>query len=116
MDRLTHDRLEQYRQWIQMVLQCHSELPSSYGEIHTFPVFDSARDHYQVVSVGWENRRRVYGCLIHIDILDCKIWIQYDGTEEGVANELVELGIPKADIVLGYQAPYARKYTEFAVG
>jgi XisI protein len=38
-----------------------------------------------------------------------------DGTEEGIANELVELGIPKQAIVLGYHAPYDRQYTDFAV-
>lgn len=109
------ERLEIYRQLVQQVLAEHSKFQSSYGEIETFPVFDTERDHYQVVSVGWENRRRVYGCLIHVDIKEDKIWIQHDGTETGVANELVELGVAKQDIVLGYHAPYARQYTEFAV-
>ena len=44
-----------------------------------------------------------------------KIWIQHDGTEIGVANELVEWGVPKEDIVLAYHAPYKRQYTGFAV-
>ena len=39
-----------------------------------------------------------------------------DGTEIGVANELVEAGVPKTDIVLAFYAPYRRQYTEFAVG
>lgn len=39
-----------------------------------------------------------------MDIKDGKIWIQHDGTESGVANELGELGVPKADIVLAYFA------------
>lgn len=109
------ERLAIYRQLGQQVLAEHSQFQSSYGEVETFPVFDTERDHYQVVSVGWENRRRVYGCLIHVDIKEDKIWIQHDGTETGVANELVELGVAKQDIVLGYHAPYARQYTEFAV-
>ena len=45
-------------------------------------------------------KKRVYGVLIHIDLKGETIWIQYDGTEVGVANELVEQGIPKEDIVL----------------
>ena len=51
---------------------------------------------------------------MHMDIKDGKIWIQHDGTEIGVANELVELGVPKEDIVLAYHAPYQRVYTGFA--
>lgn len=65
---------------------------------------------------GWNKSRRVYGSLIHIDLKGDKIWIQYDGTEVGVANELVEQGIPKQDIVLAYHAPFMRQYGEFAVG
>lgn len=64
--------------------------------------------------MGWEELRRVYGCIIHIDIKDGKIWIQRDGTETRVANELVTAGVPKQDIILGFHAPYKRKFTEFA--
>jgi hypothetical protein len=44
-----------------------------------------------------------------------KIWIQYDGTEEGVATELLEAGVPKAHIVLGFRHPRERKYSGRAV-
>ena len=45
---------------------------------------------------------------MHLDIIDGKIWIQHDGTEIGVANELVEMGVPKEDIVLAYHPLYKR--------
>ena len=61
-------------------------------------------------------KQHVYGALIHIDIKGEKLWIQYDGIEVGVANELVEQGIPKADIVLAYHAPFIHQYDGFAVG
>jgi XisI protein len=57
-----------------------------------------------------------YGVLIHIDLKGETIWIQYDGTEVGVANELVEQGIPKEDIVLAYHSEFIRQYDGFAVG
>jgi hypothetical protein len=52
----------------------------------------------------------------HLDSVAGKIWIQQDGTEVGIANQLVELGVPKSDIVLGFNPPMMREYTEFAVG
>jgi hypothetical protein len=57
-----------------------------------------------------------FGLLIHIDILNDKIWIQYDGTEVGIANKLVDLGVPKDDIVLAYHTPIMRQYDDFGVG
>jgi XisI protein len=110
------DRLNQYRAFVKQVLSRHSQFKSSYGEIEEHLFFDEERDHYQLFSSGWEKERRVFGCTIHIDIIGGKLWIQHDGTEEGVANELVELGVPKQDIVLAYHLPFARKHTEFAIG
>ncbi len=36
-------------------------------------------------------------------------------TEMRVAYELVDRGIPKEDIVLGFQFPALRQYTDFAI-
>lgn len=58
---------------------------------------------------------QLYGVLIHIDLKNNKVWIQYDGTEVGVANELLERGIPREDIVLAYHSPFMRQYDGFAV-
>lgn len=77
-------------------------------------VLDTERDRYLLVYVGWHDEERVYGCPIHISIKDGKIWIQRDFTEEGIANKLVELGVPKSDIVLGFRSPYVREFTDFA--
>jgi hypothetical protein len=41
---------------------------------------------------------------MHFDIQDGKIWIQYNGTEDSVAERLVEMGVPTSDIVLGFHS------------
>ncbi|MBW4509707.1 MAG: XisI protein [Scytonematopsis contorta HA4267-MV1] len=110
------DKAEQYRQIIKQVLITHSQVKPVYGDIEVRTVFDITGDQYQVVRSGWNKDRRVYGSLIHIDLKGDKVWIQYDGTEVGVANELLELGIPKQDIVLAYHSPFMRQYDGFAVG
>lgn len=110
-------KLEHYRNCIQKVLEDYQKLrSSSREEIEVQAIFDPKRDHYQIVLVGWQEYRRTYGCALHLDLKGEKVWIQHNGTEIDIANQLVELGIPKQDIVLGFQAPYKRKYTEFAVG
>ena len=65
--------------------------------------------------VGWRNQRRIYDPVLHLDIMDNKIWIQQDGTELGIANELVELGVPKQDIILGFDTPNMRQLSDFAI-
>jgi hypothetical protein len=110
------DKLNHYRQIIQDILTAHGQIKPVYGEIEMELLFDTVRDRYQVIRAGWLQKKRVYGVLIHIDLKSDKIWIQYDGTEVGVANELVEQGIPKEDIVLAYHSQFIRQYDGFAVG
>ncbi|MBD2416098.1 XisI protein [Nostoc calcicola FACHB-389] len=109
------DKLDKYRQIIKEVLNEYSKIKPVNGEIEVIAIFNNEVNSYQIIHLGWENRHRIYGCTVHIDIKDDKVWIQNDNTEVGIANELVDRGIPKKDIVLGYQAPYLRHLTDFAV-
>jgi hypothetical protein len=110
------DSLEVYRQIIERTLTEYASVPYAHGDIQTEPVFDRDRDRYLLVNVGWQDDERVHGALVHIEIIDNKIWIQRDGTEHGIANDLVAAGIPRDRIVLGFRAPDLRPYTGFAVG
>jgi len=107
-------KVDFYRSYIKEVIKRHSH-PAAYGDVEIQNIFDAEHEHYQLVYAGWYKKQRQYGCIMHLDIKDGKIWIQHDGTEIGVANELVELGVPKEDIVLAYHPPYKRPYTGFAV-
>lgn len=108
------DTLDNYRQLIRQILTEHTRVPYAYGDIQHETVFDSENDRYLLMIAGRENDRRVHGCLVHVDIIEGKFWIQRDGTERGIANELVEAGVPKDHIVLGFRSPEVRKHTEFA--
>jgi hypothetical protein len=77
-------------------------------------IFDTERHHYQVLNIGWKEQKRIYGVIVHVDLKEDKIWVQRDGTEIGIANQLIAAGVPKQDIILGFYAPYKRSLTEFA--
>ncbi|MGK7917234.1 MAG: XisI protein [Prochloraceae cyanobacterium] len=109
------DTIESYRNIIQSLLTTYAAIPIANGSIECYTVFDTEQDHYQVMNVGWDGYRRVYGCVLHLDIQEGKIWIQQNMTEMRVAKELVERGVEKENIVLGFQAPEMREYTGYAV-
>ncbi|MGK7877881.1 MAG: XisI protein [Xenococcaceae cyanobacterium] len=109
------DRLNHYRKLIKEILTAHSKVPYKHGKIKFETVFDTESDRYLLIILGRENKRYEHGCLIHVDIIDEKIWVQRDGTEIGVANEFVAAGVPKNEIVLGFKSPERRKDTEFAI-
>jgi hypothetical protein len=109
------DTLENYRQLIRKILTEHAQIPYARGDIQSETVFDRESDRYLLIINGRENGKRVHGCLIHVEIINGKIWIQRDGTEYGVAGELLKAGVPKDQIVLGFRSPEIRRHTEFAI-
>lgn len=110
------DTMVDYREQVRAVIEEYGAYKPSYGEVEVEQIIDLVSDHYQLLTVGWDDYRRIHGCLIHIDIKDGKVWIQHDGTEAGVATLLVERGVPKDAIVLAFHPPYKRPYTGFATG
>jgi hypothetical protein len=111
------DRLIRYRALVKQALQDHCDLLNSQpvpGEDVTC-VFDEQRDHYLLLKYGWPRGRYIHYTKLHVRLHNGKIWIEEDMTEAGIADELVEMGVPKEDIVLGFNAPEQRRYTGFAV-
>lgn len=103
------------KQAILAVLQRYIDFLGDDPDTQTHLVIDEHHHHYLLVEMGWQGQRRIYGTLIHLHIANDKIWIQQDGTEEGVASELVAQGIDKRQIVLGFKSVERRQVTEFAV-
>lgn len=110
------DRVERYRQIVRRLIEEYARYKPSHGQIETEAVVDRDRDHYEVLHVGWDGVRRVHGSVVHVDIRDGKIWVQYEGTNRPIAEELVAAGIPHEDIVLGFHPAEVRQHTGFAVG
>ena len=93
--------------------RCVKQLLSAYESLHTERsqvdlLFDDERMHYMAVRVGWANRKRLHLCLVHIDICDDMIVIQCNNTEDLIATELEEMGIPRHKISLGFLPPEVR--------
>ena len=112
MDQLTH-----YRELIKQVLTQYAELMKRQPTpgIDTEVVFDDIHDQYLLLKVGWWPQGRVRGATVHVRLRNGKCWIEEDWLEDGIVPELLARGIPKEDIVLGFQPPEMRPLTEFAV-
>jgi hypothetical protein len=109
------DTLKNECEIIYQTLKYYADLPYPYSDVKTEVIVSEDQRHYLLMTWGWEPKRRLHGCIVHIEIIKEKIWIHQDGIEDGIANDLVAAGIPKDKIVLGFHPPDIRPYTEFAV-
>ncbi|WP_082429482.1 element excision factor XisI family protein [Pseudanabaena sp. 'Roaring Creek'] len=53
------DKLENYRLYIQKLLEKHSHFKSQ-DDIQSELIFDTVRDRYQLMCIGWKGLKRVY--------------------------------------------------------
>ncbi|MEC4985850.1 MAG: XisI protein [Oscillatoria sp. PMC 1068.18] len=109
------DNLDNYRKIIQNKLKEYTEIPYAYGDLRCQLIVSDDQNNFLLITQGWEEDLHVHGCLVHLEIIQDKIWIHRDGIEDGIANELVAAEIPKSQIVLGFHPPDVRPFTEFAV-
>jgi hypothetical protein len=111
------DKLTTYRNLIKSHLSKIAELVNRRPTpgVDTLCAFDEERDLYLLLKVGWTPDRRVRATTLFVRIRNGKIWIEEDWTEDGIGAELLRAGVPKQDIVLAFQPPDMRPYTEFAV-
>lgn len=111
------DKVVKYREIVKAVLTRYYELDKEQPspDIEPMIAFDEIRDHYFWLQVGWDRTGRTCGPTVYIRLCNEKVWVEEDLTEDGITNDLLDAGIPKSDIVIGFHYPRDRAHTEFAI-
>ena len=112
MDRVSA-RTDVVRQILDRVAGYLKRIPKP--DVETYLVEDAARGVFALYRFGWHAGQRVNNVVIFARVRDGKVWIEEDNTDLSFADELLRAGVPKEDIVLGFQPPERRHLTEFAV-
>jgi XisI protein len=115
MAQLDQYQIDQYQKIVRQLLMQYATGDVVEEGVETQIVCDSENHHYYWMNVGWNGNQRVYDSIMHFDIREGKVWIQQNLTEADPAEDLVELGVAKEDIVLGLHPPYKRPFTGYGV-
>lgn len=103
------DQVNKHKQIVRELMEYIASIAPSSKDVEIQKIVDDINGHYLMYSVGWEGMHWVYGSFVHIDVKpNGRVWIQHDGTDLNIAEELAQRGIPKSNIVIGFQAPHAR--------
>jgi len=90
------------RDIVKQVIQRYAQFKPSHGDIRLDTVFDDTQNRYALMQVGWDRGRRVRGNLIYVTLSEGKVWVEYDGMEQGITKDLIAAGIPPERIVLAF--------------
>lgn len=97
-----------YRQLIQDILLPMEAWKYEPSTTRAEVIFDERRDRYLLVIVGWFNNQNDYSAVVHLDIIDGKIWLHVDKTDQEIYQQLLDGGVPKEDIVRAWLPPSER--------
>lgn len=110
------DKITSYQEIISDILKRYGAIKKTLmPDVKAQVIIDKENNHYQLLSVGWHRNRFVHSTAFHFDIVNGKIWLQQNNTDVDITEELMERGVPREDIVLGFIPENVRAYTNFAV-
>jgi XisI protein len=109
------DKSIKYEQTVSELLEEYVTFWGSSEGVYRRVLADKAHHTYQLIAYGWQDGKRyVHNVAFHLEIIDGKVWIHQNNTEAMIADELIEKGVDKKDIILGFIAPNERIYSGFA--
>jgi XisI protein len=109
------DKLNKYQNILIDYLQEHAKRkPANMLDIDSFVISDKESNQFQLLQTGWQNNRFIFTVVFHFAIKNEKIWLLRNITEREIVDTLMEQGVPKEDIVLGFTHPMVRSQTGFA--
>ena len=111
------EKIEKYKSIARSIVQNLGERLGGEKDFEVQVITDEEHGHYMVFNNGWrDGQHRIYGCIVHIEIKkDGKVWLHHDGTELIIGQMLLDAGVPKKELVIGFHAPVMREDTEYAV-
>lgn len=78
--------------------------------------YDNSNQTYMLVGYGWQEKKRyIHSVYFHLQLIGTKVWIHQNNTQYLIADELIEKGVNREDIVLGFLSERDREYSGFAV-
>ena len=109
------DKINKYQTIICDLIAEYAAVKRIPADVKSQVLIDKENNHFQLISMGWHSRGYTYTIVFHFDIIGDKIWIQQNNTDVLIADELMQHGVDKNDIILGFIEPSMRQYSGFAM-
>jgi hypothetical protein len=71
-------------------------------------LLDEPTDNYLLLRVGWLSNKRLYSVTLHVRLVNGKVYIEQDWTDDFLAD-FIAAGVSRKDIVLAFTPPEMRQ-------
>lgn len=95
-------KLEHYRELVTQVLQRHATMAAEPNNYESIVRCDLQNNDYRLIDTEILPGKRIDHLVVQLVLREGKVWIEHDGIEYGIGQDLLEAGIPAKDIVVGF--------------
>ncbi len=110
MDQTT--KLNQLRRLVLQVLEMHARMPIEPAHLSSRVSQDLLNETYRLIDRDPRENGGMDHIVVELRLLGGKVLVLNDGIEYGIAEDLLEAGIPAEDIVEDFEELPSFKYAE----
>lgn len=95
------DKLEKYQ--VAIIEELNHQLGLGYSDMPNVQ-YKLIHDNHQfvVIAVGWHEKEYIHDLWFHIELIDGKVWFFENNTDYQIDKALIERGVSKEDMVIGW--------------
>jgi len=110
------DRIKKYSKILQNFFEKREQIQNRQSNgLKGHLLINGSKTDFILIKMGWRQKLFVHAVVFHLTIKNNKIWIYENKIDIDVAKILVEKGVAKKDIVLGFLSPTLRGFSDYAV-
>ena len=110
------DKIEKYKNIIQEEFDYQKTIKiANAPDIKRHLIVNKDRTDFLLLDIGFQGKSYSHYPVFHVAIEKGQVIIYQDNTDIALVNILMDAGIEKSDIVLGYLAKLSQKYSPYAV-
>jgi hypothetical protein len=108
-------KVNRYKKMVRTMLEDIAQRFRRNSTWEIIEAYDDKRGQYLLFTDGWKEDIRDYGCFMHIQVReDGLIYIRRDGTDLDIGQQILETGVQKKEMIIGFHSPMMQAWSEFA--
>lgn len=110
------NQIREYASILTQVLEDYATRMNGNQSTNHEVIADDKHGHYSLIYTGWRKDVFDFNVIFHFQIKPTgKVWLLVNNTDILITDELMERGIPKSDLVIGFIPESLRPFSGFAV-
>ena len=109
-------KITKYKKVLKEFMECQTAIPwANAKELKSHLIINKDQSEFILLKVGWFGKEFKHSVIFHFEIKNNKVWLYKNNTDIEIGELLVDKGIPKSNIVIGFISEMERTVEGYAL-